>query len=91
MEEPEVKAHGDVDVGILEALADEEHGGLCAVACDEDLPGHPGGGGQIVGVKGLVVLMVVVVVMVVLYCLQAKLSAKLSLNLFFNAPLCHTC
>ena len=52
MEEPEVKAHGDVDVGILEALADEEHGGLCAVARDVDLPGHPGGGGQIVGVKG---------------------------------------
>ena len=50
MEEPAVKAHGDVDVGIL-----EEHGGLCAVARDVDLPGHPGGGGQIVGVKGLVV------------------------------------
>ena len=60
MEEPAVKAHGDVDVGILEALADEEHGGLCAVARDVDLPGHPGGGGQIVGVKGLEVLVVVV-------------------------------
>ena len=52
MEEPEVEAHGDIDVGILEELADEEHGGLCAVARDVDLPGYPGGGGQIVGVKG---------------------------------------
>ena len=55
-----MEALGDVDVGIL-----EEHGGLRAVASDEDLPGHPGGGGQIVGLEGLVVLVVVVVVMVV--------------------------
>ena len=54
-----MEALGDVDVGILEALADEEHGGLCAVARDVDLPGHPGGGGQIVGSEGLVVLVVV--------------------------------
>ena len=49
-----MEALGDVDVGIL-----EEHGGLRAVARDEDLPGHPGGGGQIVGSEGLVVLVVV--------------------------------
>ena len=60
MEEPEVEAHGDVDVGIIEELADEEFGGFCAVARDVDLPGHPGGGGQIVGVEGLVVSVVVV-------------------------------
>ena len=45
--DPGVEALGDVDVGLLEELADEEHGGGGAVARDVVLGRRrPGGGGQ---------------------------------------------